>query len=36
MLKTNEIKPTDFHNGIEVNLDGKDEKDFYDTMIERI
>ena len=36
MLKTNEIKPADFHSGIEVNLDGTDEKDLYDTMIERI
>ena len=36
MLKSNEIKPADFHSGIEVNLDGTDEKDLYDTMIERI
>ena len=36
MLKTNEIKPADFHSGIDVNLDGTDEKDLYDTMIERI
>ena len=36
MLKTNEIKPADFHSGIEVNLDGTDEKELYDTMIERI
>ena len=35
-LKTNEIKPADFHSGTEVNLDGKDEKDLYDTMLERI
>ena len=35
-LKTNEIKPAGFHSGIEVNLDGTDEKDLYDTMIERI
>ena len=35
-LKTNEIKPADFHSGIEVNLDGTDEKDLYDTMIQRI
>ena len=30
------IKPADFHSGIEVNLDGTDEKELYDTMIERI
>ena len=36
MLKTNEIKPADFHSGIEVTLDGTDEKDLYDTMIEGI
>ena len=36
MLKTNEIKPADFHSNIGVNLDGTDEKDLYDTMIERI
>ena len=36
MLKTNEIKPADFHSSVEVNLDGTDEKDLYDTMIERI
>ena len=36
MLKTNEIKPADSHSDIEVNLDGTDEKDLYDTMIERI
>ena len=36
MLKTGEIKPADFHSDIEVNLDGKDEKELYDTMIERI
>ena len=35
-LKTNEIKPAGFHSGIEVNLDGTDEKDLYDTRIERI
>ena len=35
VLKTNEIKPADFHSGIEVNLDGTDEKDLYDMMIER-
>ena len=36
MLKTSEIKPFDFHSDIEVNLDGTDEKELYDTMIERI
>ena len=36
MLKTNEIKPVDFHSNIEVNLDGTDEKELYDTMVERI
>ena len=30
------IKPADFHSDIEINLDGTDEKDFYDTMVERI
>ena len=35
-LKTNEIKPADFHSDIEVNLDGTDEKELYDTMVERI
>ena len=35
-LKTNKIKPADFHSDIEVNLDGTDEKDLYDRMIERI
>ena len=35
-LTTNEIKPTDFHSNIEVNLDGTDEKELYDTMWERI
>ena len=33
---TNEIKPADFHSGIEFNLDGTDEKDLYDMMVERI
>ena len=33
---TNEIKPSDFHSNIEINLDGTDEKDLYDTMVERI
>ena len=36
MPKTNEIKLTDFHSDIEVNLDGTDEKDLYDMMVERI
>ena len=31
-----EIKPADFHSNIEINLDGPDEKELYDTMIERI
>ena len=35
-LTTNEIKPADFHSNIEVNLDGTDEKDHYDMMVERI
>ena len=35
-LTTNEIKPADFHSNIEVNLDGTDEKELYDTMVERI
>ena len=35
-LKTNEIKPANFHSGIEVNLDGTDGKDLYDMMVERI
>ena len=30
------IKPADFHSDIEVNLDGTDEKELYDTMVERI
>ena len=33
MLKTSEIKPADFHSDIEVNLEGTDEKELYDTMI---
>ena len=36
MLKTNEIKPDDFHSNIEVNPDGTDEKELYDTMVEKI
>ena len=35
-LTTNEINPADFHSDIEVNLDGTDEKELYDTMVERI
>ena len=35
-LTTNEIKPADFHSNIEVNLDGTDVKELYDTMVERI
>ena len=35
-LLRNEIKPADFHSNIEVNLDGTDEKDLYNTMVERI
>ena len=30
------ISPTDFHSNIEINLDGTDEKELYDTMVERI
>ena len=30
------IKPADFHSGIEINLDGMDEQELYDTMVERI
>ena len=30
------IKPADFHTGIEINLDGMDEQELYDTMVERI
>ena len=30
------ITPADFHSDIEVNLDGTDEKELYDTMVERI
>ena len=36
MLKSSDIKPADFHTDIEVNLDGTDEKELYDTMIGRI
>ena len=30
------IKPADFHSDIEVNLDGMNERELYDTMVERI
>ena len=30
------IRPADFHSDIEVNLDGTDEKELYDTMVERV
>ena len=30
------IKPADFHSDIEVNLDRTDEKELYDTMVERV
>ena len=30
------IKPADFHSNFGINLDGTDEKDLYDTMVERI
>ena len=30
------IKPVDFHSNIEINLDGRDEKDLYDTMVQRM
>ena len=30
------IKPANFHSSIEVNLDGTDERELYDTMVERI
>ena len=30
------IKPADLHSVIEVNLDGTDERELYDTMVERI
>ena len=30
------VKPSDFHSVIEVNLDGTDEIELYDTMVERI
>ena len=30
------IRPADFHSDIEVNLDGTDEKELYNTMVERV
>ena len=30
------IKPADFHSDIGVNLDGTDERELYDRMVERI
>ena len=36
MLKTNEMKAFAFHSDIEVNLDGTDEKELYDIIVERI
>ena len=35
-LTPNEIKPADFHSNTEVYLDGTNEKELYDTMVERI
>ena len=35
-LGETEIKPADFHSDIWVNLDGTDEREFYDRMVERI
>ena len=35
-LGETEIKPTDFHSNIWVNLDGTDERELYDRMVERI
>ena len=35
-LEETVIKPADFHSDIEVNLDGTDERELYDTMVERI
>ena len=35
-LRTHEIKPADFNSNIEVNIDGTDEKELYDTMVERV
>ena len=30
------IHPVTFHSDIEINLDGTDEEDLYDTMVERM
>ena len=30
------VKPADFHSGIEVNLDGTNEKDLFNTIVERV
>ena len=35
-ITTGEIKPSEFHSNIELNLDGTDEKELYHTMVERI
>ena len=35
-ITTGEIKPSEFHSNIELNLDGTDDKELYDTMVERI
>ena len=35
-LRTNEIKPADFNSNIAVNLERTDEKELYDTMVERV
>ena len=32
----NEIKPANFHSCIEVNLDGTNEEELYDTMVDRV
>ena len=32
----NEIKPANFHSCIQVNLDGTNEEDLYDTMVDRV
>ena len=35
-LTTGEIKPSEFHSSIELNLDGTYEKELYDTIVERM
>ena len=35
-IMTVDIKPSEFHSNIELNLDGTDEKELFDTMVERI